>query len=188
MALERRLTDEELQTYRRQGFAVVREAISPGEVDECLAAVERVLQEVPSYREDAILNQRVNLWQQCQVIRRLTFHMKIASLAEQLAGRPLRFWHDQLLIKNANSQTPTEFHQDQPYWPLENAHESITAWIALTDVPVESGCMCFMPGSHCETDLPRQELDDEDSLFVITVERPTMLTPTRRIKRELLMQ
>ncbi|HEX6972404.1 MAG TPA: phytanoyl-CoA dioxygenase family protein, partial [Limnochordia bacterium] len=83
----------------------------------------------------------------------------------RLAGVPLRLWHDQVLIKQPQNQAPTEFHQDQPYWPHADALHPISAWVALVDVPVERGCMSFIPGSFRRRDLAAQNLADPRSLF-----------------------
>lgn len=55
--------------------------------------------------------------------------------------------------------------QDQPYWPHANAGHQLSAWIALVDVPVERGCMTFIPGSFTRTDLRAQDLLDATDLF-----------------------
>ena len=47
-------------------------------------------------------------------------HPNVAAVAEKLAGVPLRLWHDHLLIKQPHNHAPTEFHQDQPFWPHSN--------------------------------------------------------------------
>ena len=48
----------------------------------------------------------------------------LAQQATELAGIPLRLWHDQLLIKKPHNGAPTEFHQDAPYWPHANVRHS----------------------------------------------------------------
>jgi ectoine hydroxylase-related dioxygenase (phytanoyl-CoA dioxygenase family) len=103
-------------------------------------------------------------------MRDLTLHRNLAAVAQKLAGVPLRLWHDQILIKEPHNNAPTEFHQDQPYWPHRNSPKPISAWIALCDVPVEKGCMTFLPGSHLRTDLPAQNLTSATSLFEICPE------------------
>jgi len=75
-----------------------------------------------------------------------------------------------MLVKPAGDSRATEFHQDQPYWPHTGAAEPITAWIALVDVPVERGCMSFLPGSHRATYVPRHELDQKRGLFALAPE------------------
>jgi ectoine hydroxylase-related dioxygenase (phytanoyl-CoA dioxygenase family) len=98
-------------------------------------------------------------------MRRLTLHPNVGAIAQRLAGLPLRLWHDQILIKPARKSAPTEYHQDQPFWPHARASHQISAWIALVDVPVERGCMTFIPGSHSRTNLPAQDLTDAHDLF-----------------------
>jgi ectoine hydroxylase-related dioxygenase (phytanoyl-CoA dioxygenase family) len=100
-------------------------------------------------------------------MRQLTLHPHVAAAATRLAGVPLRLWHDQILIKQPGFSKATEFHQDQPYWPHADSPHPISCWIALCDVPVERGCMTFLPGSQRRTDLPAQSLADAGSLFSI---------------------
>lgn len=115
--------------------------------------------------DGTIFKQLVNVWQQDEAMKALTRHPNVGAVAERLAGVPLRLWHDQILIKDPHNQKATEFHQDQPYWPHANSAHPISAWIALVDVPVEKGCMTFLPGSQKRTDLPAQNLADSRSFF-----------------------
>jgi len=82
-------------------------------------------------------------------MRELTLHPKLVAACTALAGVPLRLWHDQALIKHPGG-TPTVPHQGQPNWGHECRADShgLTAWIALTDAPIERGVMGFVPGSH----------------------------------------
>ena len=98
-------------------------------------------------------------------MRALTLHPNVGAVAEQLAGVPLRLWHDQILIKDPHNQKATEFHQDQSYWPHRDSTHPLSAWIALGDVPVERGCMTFIPGSHRHTELASLDLMDGQGLF-----------------------
>ncbi len=71
----------------------------------------------------------------------------------------MRVWHDQALFKEpgkGNNRTP--WHQDAVYWPHENRSNQTSVWIALDDVPVEKGCMAFVPGSHALGVLPTVDL------------------------------
>ena len=44
----------------------------------------------------------------------------------------------------------TPWHQDEAYWGDRNALKcnSLSVWMPLDDVTVESGCMQYMPGTH----------------------------------------
>lgn len=164
------LTGEQIEYYRDNGFVRVQGIISPGEAAAYREAALACSNSDPSGYNNEIFHQLVNVWRHDETMRQLTFHQNIATIAEKLAGVSLRLWHDQILIKPAVNSKSTEFHQDQPYWPHANSTHPISCWIALGDVPVEKGCMTFLPRSHKRTDLPAQMLDNSRSLFSICPE------------------
>jgi ectoine hydroxylase-related dioxygenase (phytanoyl-CoA dioxygenase family) len=167
------LTDETIDTYHRQGFVHIPGVISPDEVAEFRAAALDVAQRLKDRSNTAgkgdkverIFLQLVNVWQEDETMKRLTLHPNVAAIARRLAGVPLRLWHDHILIKAPHNNAATEFHQDKPYWPHANSTHPLSAWIALVDVPVERGCMTFIPGSHTRTSLAAQDLTDAHDLF-----------------------
>jgi len=168
------LPDETIQAYRRDGFVHVRGIISQNEVAAYREVALELQHKLKSHTKDRvaekIFTQLVNVWRDDDRIKRLTMHANVASVATKLAGVKLRLWHDQILIKQPKNNAPTEFHQDQPYWPHAHSPNPITAWIALGDVPVERGCMTFIPDSHQRADLTVQNLADARSLFTICPE------------------
>jgi len=153
--------------YRDHGFVRIRGIISPEEADTFRDIALYISETDKSFSGSNIFDQHVNVWTSHEDIKPLTFHPNIARVAEILAGVPLRLWHDQILIKKPKNSVATEFHQDQPYWPHSNSTHPISCWIALCDVPVERGCMTFIPESHLRTDLKEQNLGDDRSLFSI---------------------
>ncbi len=165
------LSDDTIQTYRRQGFVHIPGVISPDEVAAfrvaALDAAQRLKDKsnTAGSKAERVFLQLVNVWQDDETMKRLTLHPNVGAIAERLAGVPLRLWHDQILIKQPHNNAPTEFHQDQPFWPHANATHPLSAWIALVDVPVERGCMTFIPGSHTRADLAAQDLTDAHDLF-----------------------
>ena len=56
------------------------------------------------------------------------------------------------------------WHQDATYFALEPACH-VTAWVALTDAPVEAGCMEVVPGSHKLGQMQHAEMQDPDNLL-----------------------
>ncbi len=160
------LDSETIEHYRIHGFARVRGIIDRGEVGRFREAALSCAESSQSH-DKGVFSQHVNAWRHDETMAALTLHPNVAAIAERLAGVPLRLWHDQILIKRPHNNVATEFHQDQPYWPHENSTHPISCWIALCDVPVERGCMTFLPGSHRRTDLAVQNLRDAESLFTI---------------------
>ena len=166
MTTSENLTQDKIDFYRDNGFVHIPSIIGEDEIEGFRAAAleaNRSAHNLSAGRE--IFDQHVNVWQHSEAMKNLTLHPNVAAVATKLAGTKLRLWHDQILIKQPNKSRPTEFHQDQPYWPHAEAPNPISAWIALCDVPVERGCMTFLPGSHKRTDLTAQNLSDARSLF-----------------------
>jgi len=159
------LSQEAVDFYQANGFVRVREIITREEAAKFRQAALDFMDKNQTYRNDPIFVQMVNVWRDDQIMKQLTFHPNITAAATRLAGAPLRLWHDQILTKKPDNSKATEFHQDQPYWPHMNSPNPISCWIALCDVPVERGCMTFLPGSQSRTDLPAQSLADLHSLF-----------------------
>jgi phytanoyl-CoA hydroxylase len=176
--------DRLVESYRRDGFVHVAGLLELDEVGRFREAAEAVAMRVApmtGYRGNPF-TQLVNVWRQDETLGALTRHSAIGALAERLAGTRLRLWHDQLLIKQPEVSTPTEFHLDAPYWPHRGASRWITAWIALVDVPVERGCLTFIPGSHRADSFTAVDLEDPTALMNAVPElrwQPRVTVPLR---------
>jgi phytanoyl-CoA hydroxylase len=163
------VADADILSYREQGFVRLRGMLTPTEVERYRAAVDdAVARDLGRFASQSqVFRQVVNLWESQPVLRELTFHPRIIAAARALAGVPLRLWHDQALIKPPAGK-PTVYHQGQTNWShicRPDSH-ALTVWVALNDVPVEMGCMGFIPGSHRHWDLGRQEnLQDPRGLY-----------------------
>lgn len=72
----------------------------------------------------------------------------ILDVVEGLLGPDLLVWSVELFIKEPGDGTHVTWHQDITYWGMGETNEEVTAWLALSDVTVEAGCMRFIPGSH----------------------------------------
>ncbi len=78
---------------------------------------------------------------------KLVRHPRILDAVEDVLGPNLLCWTSNFFIKEAGTADYVSWHQDSTYWGL-SGDEVCTAWLALSDVPVESGAMKFWPGSH----------------------------------------
>lgn len=73
---------------------------------------------------------------------------RFADTALRLMGlAEAKFILDMAFIKPAEKGLPTAFHQDWPYWPFDR-QGALTIWVALVDLPEESGTLQFLSGSH----------------------------------------
>lgn len=174
------LPTETVESYRRDGFAVVRGLANPDEV-ACFrpALVEaararnherRPLAERGTYGRAFL--QTPNLWQHDAAVRRFVFAHRFARVAAELMGvAGVRLYHDQALFKEPHGGL-TPWHQDQVYWPLATTH-TITMWMPLVDLDAAMGIMHFARGSHAGgalTDLPIGRAS-QDELSRVVAER-----------------
>jgi non-haem Fe2+, alpha-ketoglutarate-dependent halogenase len=89
---------------------------------------------------------------------------EVLDAVEDLIGPDIRLFHLTAWPKDAGSGTYVSWHQDATYFALEPACH-VTAWVALTDAPVEAGCMEVVPGSHRLGQLPHAEMQDPENLL-----------------------
>ena len=63
-----------------------------------------------------------------------------------------------MIYKPPGAGLEAPWHQDEAYWefPDEKCH-SLSVWMPLDDVTVESGCMQFIPGSQRSDLLPHRK-------------------------------
>lgn len=72
---------------------------------------------------------------------------RILDVVENLIGPNIMVWGSTFFIKEPNSQSYVSWHQDLRYWGLDS-EAVVSAWLALSPVTKENGCMRFVPGSH----------------------------------------
>ena len=165
-----------IERFHQDGFTIIRNLFDVKEVARYRAAslaISTTQAKLPQGADatyQQAFTQVVNPWRTDSVIREMTFHPRLVAAAQQLAGRSIRLWHDQILTKEPRNGCASQFHQDQPYWPLGRDIGSYAAWIALGDTPEEHGCMRFIPGSQRHRGVPAQALTRKGHLFELCPE------------------
>ena len=135
---------DELETrYRRDGFAfpyrTLPEAEAAGMAQEVEALIEsdsRALQYMRSYPHLVF-----------PAVDRLAHDERVLDAVEQVLGPDLLFWNASFFLKPPGSADHVSWHQDLTYWGLSGT-DQVSAWVALSPITVENGCMRFLPGSH----------------------------------------
>src|SRR5262245_39231753 len=145
----RLLDSDVVAQFQRDGFVVLPDLLTDEElagyetaVTEGVAARtsgdDRPLAERSNYEKSFV--QCMNLWEDREDVRALTFHPRLAqAAAELLEIDAIRVWHDQALYKRAGGRK-TDAHQDHPYWPMKET-ASITAWIPFEGATRTSGSL-----------------------------------------------
>lgn len=89
---------------------------------------------------------------------------RILDAVEAVLGPDLLLWSAGFFMKAPRSPHHITWHQDLTYWGLDETDE-ITAWLALSPVTEESGCMRFVPGSHRQDIVPHRDTFADDNLL-----------------------
>lgn len=151
------LTPEQIETYRRDGFVVLRGVLDPAVLEAArpalLAGLERNWPTREGDEHDNIggyaraFAQITNVGQDDAAVRAFTQAPRIGQVAAQLMGVPgVRVYCEDWLIKRPGDG-PTGWHQDACVFPFSTS-ASATAWIPLVPVPEGMGLVQYARGSH----------------------------------------
>src|SRR3954465_6321093 len=94
----------------------------------------------------------------------LVHHPKILDAVEDIIGPDILCWTTNFFIKEPASPGFVSWHQDAAYWGLE-PDDVVTAWVALSESNLASGCMKVIPGTHREMHIPHVDTFHENNLL-----------------------
>jgi len=88
------------------------------------------------------------MWKRRDELRDAIYYGPFAHWAQQLMGaREVRFFYDQMFVKEPGTDAPTPWHQDLSFWPIRGEQIS-SFWIPLDPVTRESSGLMYVRGSH----------------------------------------
>lgn len=147
---QNRLTDAQIAAYRRDGFVSGLPALEQADVDRLRIEIEALEATRADGAGGRPLAQffRVNGHLTIPLLADVARRPAVLDAVASLLGPNLLVWSVELFIKEAGSPATVSWHQDIAYWGMGETDGEATAWIALTDVTQQAGCMRFAPGSH----------------------------------------
>ncbi|MGI0549934.1 phytanoyl-CoA dioxygenase family protein [Pseudomonas aeruginosa] len=147
------LTAEEIQRYRDDGVLMIRGAIDPN----WMALVESGLEEARANASmvGRFMSRKVEgyqmdifLWKRIDALRDLIYYGPFARWAQQLMGaHEVRFFYDQMFVKEPGTDAPTPWHQDLSFWPIRG-EQICSFWIPCDPVNRENSGLLYVKGSH----------------------------------------
>lgn len=161
------LSADQAEAYRRDGFISGIPVFDADRVAEVRRAIETLEHRHRNGAGGHNLNQffRVNGHIVIPLLAELARSDRILDAVESLLGPNLLVWSVELFIKEPGSKKSVSWHQDITYWGMGETDDEITAWVALSDVSVEAGCMRFLPGSHLGGLVAHDDTFAEDNLL-----------------------
>lgn len=157
----KRLSDEQVSTYRQKGFHFPLRVLS---AEEARGYRDRLEAHERATGAPIAGNMRHKVHLLFTWANQLARHPAILDAVEDVIGPDILCWSTSFFIKEARSSSFVSWHQDATYWGL-STDDVITAWVAFADAPVESGAMKFWPGSHLRNQLEHRDTFDKDNLL-----------------------
>ncbi|WP_111656234.1 phytanoyl-CoA dioxygenase family protein [Isoalcanivorax indicus] len=149
----RALTAEEIRTYQEDGVIMLKQALDPN----WMAMVEAGIEE--ARRKSSLLGRFMSrkvdgyqmdifLWKRIDILRDLIYYSPCAELARQLMeSEEVRFFYDQMFVKEPGTDAPTPWHQDLSFWPIRG-EQICSFWIPCDPVNRENSGLLYVKGSH----------------------------------------
>lgn len=147
------LTDEEIRQFQDDGVIMIKNAIAPN----WMALIESGLEEA---RQDSSLlgkfmsrkvkgyQMDIFLWKRVDALRDLIYYGPFARWAQQLMqSEQVRFFYDQMFIKEPGTDAPTPWHQDLSFWPIRG-EQICSFWIPCDPVNRANSGLLYVKGSH----------------------------------------
>jgi len=95
----------------------------------------------------------------------LATHPRVLDAAASLIGDDLVVWGSVILSKPPRDEGFIAWHQDGAYASFLGDAPAVSAWIALSDSTIESGCMRVVPGSQ---KIKLEHLEKHDPLNMLS--------------------
>lgn len=155
------LTTPQIESFHRDGFTIVRNAISPEtlrrlreETDAWMdrsrgvAASNEVFDLQPGHSAEHPRVNRINHPVACSPLYwEVATSPAVLDCVAALLGDDVRFHHSKLNLKSAEGGAAIGWHQDYAFFPHTN-FDLAACGIALDDATLENGCLLVIPGTH----------------------------------------
>ena len=138
--------DQIRQQYERDGYAIFRDVIDLGLIQETSSHVGWLLEKHPELRPEHLHHHLVAsdpFWV------RLISDERLLDIAERFIGPNIALFASHYISKPPSDGQAVLWHQDGSYWPLDPM-EVVTLWLAVDDSTPENGCMQVRPRTHGE--------------------------------------
>ena len=161
------LSTEQTVGYERDGYVCPVAVLSTEKAQHYRGMIEGLEREYPtgSLPRDVSHYFRTSAHMVVPMMAEIALEPSVLDAVESILGHDLVVWSSELFMKPAGSDKIVSWHQDLTYWGFGGIDDQVTAWIALSDVTPQSGCMRFVPGSHKQEIVPHSDTFAADNML-----------------------
>jgi len=148
------ISQQQVSQFQADGALLLPGLISMKRVERLRLAIERDMENpAPCFHGYEVegggrFHGNMRLWESDADFDDYGRNSALPEAAATLLGvEPVQLYYDQLFVKEAGTDAPTRWHNDQPYWPIRG-RPILSFWLALDRVRPESGALEFVRGSH----------------------------------------
>lgn len=165
----------DLDTYRRVGFVVLRGILDPGHVSKCLEALSRIAEAPGADRRPSLALEQGAGEEGAAVdrVRKFTdftayepallavaMSARLHAALDAMMGPGRVMLQEMALVKPPRIGGVKPWHQDAAYFRGSDPNLMFGVWIALDPATTENGCMELVPGSHLGGPVPHVPHED----------------------------
>ncbi len=147
----RALTEAEFEAFWRDGVICVRGLYSPQWVAQLTEALDDICSKPSPLSvtpRQGKFHSDLYTWLTNDIVRDFVLFGPSAKLAQQaFRSKRVNFYYDQIFVKEQLSPSPTPWHHDFTFWPLQG-EQIASLWTSVDTVDAESSALEFIVGSH----------------------------------------
>ena len=174
------LSPKQISDWERDGFLVLRDFVSPSELQLITTRIELLVNQEPqnpgigldidpAFRSEAVTNRTKHFrtlfhaaHSDDYLREKYTFRKQTLDTVEDLLGPDIVYYTDQTFLKPPGG-TAAPLHQDNAYWePYWEGPGKLSIWLALDESNLGNGCTHFVPGSHRTRFRHHTDWEDDD--------------------------
>lgn len=148
------ITSAHIDTYRRDGVAIVRGMLDRDWIDRMQGAIAETIAHPEEFGilgpSHGAMTSVCFMWRKPGAFRDYVMHSPIAEVTGRVIGaNTIRVYHDHLFVKPPSSTKIMPWHCDETAWPVVG-EMAPNIWTAFSPVNAENGRIEYVTGFHRE--------------------------------------
>lgn len=167
------ISNEQIQQFKKDGFVILRNVISPEMIGKIQDECERFIKEKDAEMDakgvevDEINHKGKRYFiamknKDSQPMQQLLFGKEMEQITRSILGDDVYLFLEQFVVKAADKGMKFSWHQDSGYLPFDHT-PYLSCWMPLDDVSEENGTVYLLPYEDAGTSTRIEHVLEEGS-------------------------